>query len=154
MRLDVDVNLLALEKGLRAAYWCQEYGSPGPLRRLADARGLRVSEALPRLVYNPRMTDEATLARAFGTPRDERLVGRLFGYPAPAELAGRYRVRWLVRRPGTAHEFARLFSFQMEEPQVGKLVAMKRRWNRALAPAGFYTDFELRHRERSAGADA
>lgn len=148
MKLEVHVNLLALQRGLRAAYWCISYDSPGILKALAKRHGLAVSERHPRLVYNPRMTDDAELSRALSNDgnkkRDEILTGKLFGYPSPGEYLSDYDVRWEVMRPGTFNDYDHLFAFQMKVVNFDKLLSMKKRWNDAIPE--YYITFQIRPR--------
>lgn len=153
-KLEVKVNMLALSKGLRAAYWCQEYRAIGNLKRLALKHGLRVSTMFPRLVYNPGMVSEEPLNRAFDFgDRDEVAVGRLLGYPCSAgDTDGQYWVVWQVRDKLDVGLFYRLFTFRMKHPDMHWLVSMKNQWNEALT--GHYIDFYVRYREKGNWSDA
>ena len=147
MKLEVYVNLLALQRGLRAAYWCTNYDNPSVLKRLATKHGLVVSEIYPRLVYNPKMTSEQEISKAMpydkNKKRDHILTGKLFGYLSPGEYLSDYDVRWQVKKPSTFDEYVVLFVFQMKTIDFHKLLDMKKRWNDAIPE--YYINFEITH---------
>jgi len=149
----VDMQCNVVARGLRNAYWCLEIGE-NDLAKLSKYVkihfGLEVSTKYPRLVYNPQSTTDDRVNAAMD--RGDKEIGKLFGYPTPGQPWGQWWVSWQVRMAGRKDtEFETLFNFQMNKPQMKKLVQMKKTWNETMPTQ--YFDFEVRYRENSVWSD-
>ena len=150
MRLATQLNLLALEHGLRNAYLCVEEPDVSVIDGKLRSAGLSRSD---RIVYDPSALSIKDVEAAH---KNKAAMDKLLGLPSGlGGSPGTWWIDWeaMSRRSrlegGFHKKRVHLFHFQsnvMDGRMQRSLIHMKNRWNGVFERFGFYVDFGVRYR--------